>query len=400
MSTLAIDQSLAQLEQVYYDTITIALKLRKLTAADASALRAVRSLGTSGTQSFTLDDLAYVTAATNVYRWSPTSTAGDDGNFVIKPTDAGASGRWLKALSSVKIDGVNIATIATGYLRAVVLHNGDFDEKVLNDRIYGLAPCVAVHFGGEKHQPLSQIPGALYDYRVAFELWSVSRNYRDRFEAALGSPIPSESAADPGVLKLHGAVKKLLAGRSGEELGNTSVKYIELGDGNLIESREDERLFVMSLETEMRGSIHNKDAPGELVQPTEIDVQRYQVDAPSAGGFDLQNCVTAGLDVTLGTGFAQNINAGTALINNVPSTWAGGLHTFAASSDVYRDLTPAGAWVFTTVPHGSDASAPAAGNLRVGLTVTDAAGIVSDTYLCSVQIPYPAANTPDVDTLT
>jgi hypothetical protein len=48
------------------------------------------------------------------------------------------------------------------------------------------------------------------------------------------------------------------------------------------------------------------------------------------------------------------------------------------------------------VARGTDAPVVAAGNLRVGITVTDAAGIVADDYLCSVQSPYPAANTPDV----
>jgi phage gp37-like protein len=360
------------------------------------ACRAVPSLGPSRTFAFVLDDLAYVTAAANVYRWAPFSNALDDGGFVVKPNDAGATGRWLKAVSGVLLDGVNIATIPTGYLKQVVLHNGDFNDEILNARIYGQAPCVAIHFTGEQHTPLSQIPGALYDYRVRFELWSVSRNYRDRFEAALGSPVAAEAAADPGVMKVHGAVKKLLAGRSGEELGNTSIKYIEIEGGQLEEAREAERIFVMSLQVEVRGSIHNADAPAELVRPTEIDVQRQRVDAPAPGGFDTLNCVTAGLDVPLGLGFASQIAAGSALIGGVPVTAAAVLHTFAASSDTYRDLTPTGAWVFTVVSNGAAVSTPAPANLRVGCTATDAAGIVADTLLCSVQVPFPAVSTPDV----
>jgi phage gp37-like protein len=394
--SLLIDQSLAQLEQTLLDVLTLGLKVRRLTVSDAVALRALHSRGASPTAAFTLDDLAYVTAAGNVYRWAPFSADVDDGDFVIAPNDAGPAGRWLKAVSGVTLDGVNIAALPAGELKQVVLHNGDFDDDALQARIYGQAPCVAIHFAGEKHSPLSQIPGALYDYRVRFELWSVSRNYRDRFEAAIGSPIPAEAAEDPGVMKVHGAVKKLLAGRTGEELGNTSIKSIEIEDGQLEEARDVERLFVMSLQIEVRGSIHNADAPAELFKPTEVDVQRDRVAAPAPGRFELMNCVTAGLDVPLGLGFASQVAAGAALINGVAATAAATPHTFAASSDTYRDLSPTGAWTFTSLPSGAAVGAPAPGSLRVGCTSTDAAGIAADRFLCSVKVPYPAASSPDV----
>jgi phage gp37-like protein len=133
--------------------------------------------------------------------------------------------------------------LPSGYLKVVVLHNGDFSDDVLRARIYGQAPCVAIHFAGEEHTPLSQIPGALYGYTVRLELWSVSRNYREGPEAAIGSPIPTEASRDPSVVKIHGALKKLLAG---QDLGQPGI--------------------------EVRGSIHNADALAELTRPSDIDV--------------------------------------------------------------------------------------------------------------------------------
>lgn len=394
--SLLIDQSIAQLEQVLLDAITFGLKKIKLTSADAAALRAVPTMGAQ-TPLYQDEDLVFVTANGNKYRWSQASTSADDGDLVVKPTDAAATGRWLKVVTTLLFDDLTVVSKTDGPLKNVVLHNGDFDEEVLKSRIYGKRPCVAIHFAGERHVPISQISGALYDYRVRFELWSVSSNYRDKFEAAIGSPIPAEAADDPGVMKIHGLVKKLLAGKEGEELGQTGVKKIELFEGELIEAREAERLFVMSLGVEIQAAIHNPDNPAVLVTPSEIDVQRNIVQAPGPKQFtDTSDCVTQGLDVPQQIGFAGTVNAGAALVGTTPVAVIATANTFAASSDTYRDLTPAGTWVFTAVALRAMPPAPLAGNLRVGVTTTDEVGIVNDAFLCSVEEPYPAANTPDI----
>lgn len=395
---LNIDQAVEQLEQMLLDALTLALKIRKITVADTTTLRAATSSGQSATAQFSTGDLAYVNSKTNVYEWDQSSTASDDDDLVIKPTDAGATGRWLKAVTTVLLDGVNVATLPTGIVKVVILHNGDFDEDVLQARIYGLAPCVAIHFAGEQHAPLSQIPGALYDYRVKFDLWSVSQNFRDNEEGSIGSPIAAEVADDPGVMRIHGLVKKCVAGKTGEELGQSSVKYIELGAGELVEASLSERRFVMSLEANVLASIHNPDAPVELSQPTETDVQRNFSSAPIGSAFDPNNCVN-GLSCATGLGFTYEIAGGSAVIAGASLSVLPTIKMFKPEQDTYRDLTPSGQWVFTTVPNGSPVGPPAAGNLRVGRTVTNATGVVADALLCSVSIPYPAPNTPDVDPL-
>jgi hypothetical protein len=157
---LLLEQSMAQAEQALLDTITLALR-RRASVADLDALRARSTRGAGGGPARSDHDLVYVASVANVYGWVRASTAEDDGDTVITPADGGATGRWLKATSPVRLAGVPIATLPSGYLKVVVLHNGDFSDEVLRARIYGQAPCVAIHFAGENHTPLSQIPGAL-----------------------------------------------------------------------------------------------------------------------------------------------------------------------------------------------------------------------------------------------
>jgi phage gp37-like protein len=381
---LLLEQSIAQVEQALLDTITLALRHRA-SVADLDALRARSTRGAGGGPARSDRDLVYVASVANAYGWVQASAGADDGDTVITPLDGGPTGRWIKATSPVRLAGVRIASLPTGYLKVVVLHNGDFSDDVLRARIYGQAPCVAIHFAGEDHTPLSQIPGALYGYTLRFELWSVSRNYRDGPGAAIGSPIPAEAARDPSVMKIHGALKKLLAG---QDLGQPGIKYIEIGQGRLEEADESERVFVMSLGIEVRGSIHNADAPIELTRPSEIDVQKSFASPGDAGLFDDTSYVVSGLEVPLGMGFTKTISAGSAFIGDAPVNVPQYVATFAPSSDTYRDLLPTGAWVFAAIAAGNDPPPVAPGALRIGVTTTDAYGVVADRFIASVNAPY------------
>jgi phage gp37-like protein len=387
MTDLLIDQSIAQVEQALLDVLTLGLKLRLPPVADVATLRATPTVGASGGTSRSDGDLVYVASQQNVYRWTQAASAADDGDAVVQPADVTRTGRWLKASSAVLFAGVNVATIPTGYLKDVILHNGDFNEDVIKSRIYGQAPCVAIHFAGEDHTPLSQIPGALYGYTCRFEIWSVSRNYRAGPEAAIGSPIPAEAASDPSVMRIHGAVKKLLAG---QDLGQPSIKYIELGAGHIEEADEAERVFVMSLAIEVRASIHNADAPAELFTPSGVDVQKSFAALGDQPRFDASNYVASGLDVPAGGGFTKTIGAGTAYLAgalvNVPAS----VQTFAPESDAYRDLGADGTWTLTSVAAGSAAPLAQSNALRVGVTTMDAFGVVADRFIAAVNTPYSA----------
>jgi phage gp37-like protein len=381
---LLLEQSIAQVEQALLDTVTLALKHRPF-VTDIDALRTRSTRGASGGPARSDRDLVYVASVANVYGWVQASTAPDDGDTVIQPSDGGGTGRWLKAATSVRLAGAPIATLPTGFLKVVVLHNGDFSDEVLRARIYGQAPCVAIHFAGEDHTPLSQIPGALYGYTLRFELWSVSRNYREGPEAAIGSPIPTEAARDPSVMKIHGSLKKLLAG---QDLGQPGIKYIEIGQGRLEEADESERIFVMSLGIEVRGSIHNADAPVELTRPTEIDVQESFASPGDGAAFDDSNYVVSGLDVPLGMGFTKTISAGSAFIANALVNVPPFVGTFAISSDTYRDLLPSREWALVGVTAGDAPPPIPPGALRIGVTTTDAFGVVADRFMASSEATY------------
>lgn len=392
MPELKIDQSLAQIEDALLRMINFALRKGLPDAADPAELRARPSITGGSPERFDLDMVRVVSLGKRFYWWQ-FSTAADNGTTVIKPNDAGATGRWLIVESPLRYAGVLLPDITDGILQAVILHNGDFDEKVLKERIFSRAPCVAIHFDQEKHKAKSQVPGALYDYRVSFEIWSVARCYRDRFEAAIGSPIPAELAADPGVMRIHGMVKKLLAGTTLGLEGTSSTDYsgishTEIGDGRLERAELAERTFVMSLGLEVRGSLANPDEPFELVAVERIDIQRTQSSVGPTGELDVNNCVTLGLDVPLGIGFAKTIAAGTALIDGVLATAIGTLKTFTASVRTFRDLAPDGTWTFVEAPDdGSDAPAVTAGSMRIGVTTTDAAGVIWDQFIASTYIP-------------
>ncbi len=380
---LLIDRSLEQIEQALLETAILGLKARIGSVADLDTLRAIPAMGSSGTPVQREYALYYVTSEGNVFWWKQASALADDGATVIKPVDVTTTGRWTKATSSVIFEGDNIATIETGILRNVILHNGDFSIESLNKRIFAHRPCLAIHFLDEEHKPISQINGALYDYRVKFELWSVTRNYRDENEAALGSDVAAELAIDPGVLRVHGKVKKLF---TGETLGNPGIKLINPTEGRLELGDQEERVFVMALGIEIFGSIHNPEAAKEIRAIDGIDVQRYTSQANAAKVYSESNMVTLGLYVNPGTGYSKAVAAGTAVIDGAPVTVLEEIHAFSDSMDTYRDLSPLGEWTFVEVARNQTPPDPASGFLRVGLTVTDSAGVACDSYLCSVSI--------------
>lgn len=388
MPNLNVEESLAQICDALVRELSFALKKRLPPVATPAALRLVPSMIEDMPTRLDLQ-IIYVTSVGKCFYWSQFATAADNGTTVIAPADAGPTGRWLLVESTLLYKGVPVAEIEEGVIREVILHVGDFDEQVLKSRIFGKAPCVAIHLDTEAHKAISQIPGTLADYRVGIETWAVSRNFRAGYEASLGSPLPDEFAADPGVLRLSGKVKNFLWG------SNLGIDTIT--DTVPLEARNDrsdvaERVFVWAQTWEIRGSLHRPDEPFELTDVDRIDAQRMQSSVGPTGELDLPNCITSGLHVPIGLGLAKTIAAGTAKIDGTTVTVAATAHTFTASTNTYRDLAPDGTWTFTEVATGYDVPEPAAGSLRVGLTVTDAAGVAWDTFLASSYIP---SETPD-----
>ena len=273
MADLTLDNSATLIERAVFNRLNRAYRARLPAAADVAALRAMVTRGSEITTNVFAGyqredhDLVYVTSKLVCYEWDTFSTAADDGDATVKPTDAGSNGRWLKTTS----------TVQTGYLRDVRLYEGEQTEKEFLERLLARLPSMAVRWVGANNVPKSQIPGALYRYETDLEVWAASTNLRGGplAEGVVGSSIAAELAADPGVNTVLGHVKKALAGATGEALGQPGIAYCEIGREQPVYRSLAERRFVYSLAVQVRATVH---APDEYIDPgvaaplTDIDV--------------------------------------------------------------------------------------------------------------------------------
>jgi hypothetical protein len=268
LADLTFRTALTLTERAVFNAVNRALRKRLSPVADVAALRAAVTRG-SGAVGYQRSDheLVYVTSQAVCYEWSTASQAADDGDLVVKPTDAGTTGRWLKTASAVQ----------AGYLVDVRLYEGEKTEAELLDRLLGQRPSVAIRWESTENTPKSQVAGALYRSDVQFDLWAVSSNLRGGAlpEAVVGSDVAAEFAADPGVNAVVGDVKQALAGKTGEELGQAGISYCEIGAEEPVYRSLAERRFVSSVKLVVHTTVHNTDeavAPGDSVPLTEIDV--------------------------------------------------------------------------------------------------------------------------------
>ena len=366
------------IELAVFHAINRALRRRLPAAADIIALRSMVTRGAGTGYARRDDDSVYVAAKGVCYEWSTASTAADDGDLVIAPTDAGVTGRWLKGPSKVQ----------SGYLADVRLYEGEQSEDELLDRLLGQRPAVAIRWLGADHVPQSQVSGSLYKYKNDFELWVASSNYRGSAlpEAVVGSAIAAEAARDPGVNAILGDLKKALAGKTGEELGQPGIAYAEIGREQPVYRSLSERLFVFSLALRVHATVQNQDDDLETLD--RLMLQRQIGDLHAQNKFDPLNYVASGIDVPLGPGLATQVSAGTAKISGATVSYAGELRTFNALRWTYRDLKADATMVFIETPVGSVVPAVTGNALRVGRTDTDAGSVIADTYFASTLSDY------------
>lgn len=360
------------IELAVFHAVNRALRRRLPAAADVVALR---SLATRGASSFARrdDDLIYVAAQGVCYEWSTASALADDGDSVIAPGDAGATGRWLKGPS--KVQG--------GYLLDVRLYEGEQSEDELLDRLLGQLPAVAIRWVGADHEPQSQVPGSLYKYQNDFELWAASSNYRGSAlpEAVVGSAVAAEAAKDPGVNAILGDLKKALAGKTGEELGQPGIAYAEIGREQPVYRSLSERLFVFSLALRVHATVQNPD--DDLVELTSLTVQRQFGDLHAQEAFDPLNYVSSGLAVQLGAGLVTWSLAGAAKVAGAGVSYPGEVRTFSPFRWIYRDLKADGTMVFIETAINADPPPPTTGALRIGRSETDAGSVIADCFLAA-----------------
>lgn len=350
--------------------------------ATIAALRAATTRGASG--ALTVDDESsrHVTSAGVRYEFNPRSTAADDGDETIAPTDSPTAGRWEKTTS----------TTSTGYLRDVILYDGGYTTEALDAILGGKRPSVVIHFDGADNPTASTIPGALYRYRPRFEVWALSQSMRRAYEGKLEPPISAEAAADPGVHQVVGDLKALLAG---SDLDLDGLDYLQIGAEEMIESGENQRRFTCSLHLTALASYSIEDVPAaEAI--TSVVSQRQVTNLGADDEHDHDNYRVSGiLAPRTAVGLTHSISAGTAYIDGVLVIYAGEAHTFGANEDTYRDLADDGTLAFTAVPAGAEAPEAASGTLRIGKTTTDDADIVSDALYASSLADIDSLGDPD-----
>lgn len=378
MADLTFRTAATLIERALFDAVNLALRKRLPPAADVAALRAVATRG-AGSLSQRLDhELVYVSSKGRCYRWAAASTAADDGDATVKPTDVGAaSGRWLKTTSSLQ----------AGYLLDVRLYEGEQSEKELLDRLLSQRPSVLVRWERSSHEPKSQVPGALYRYESDFDVWVVSSNMRGNAlpEAVVGSQVAAEFDVDPGANAIVGDVKAVLAG---SDLGQPGVAYCEVGAEEPLYRSLAERRFVYSLGVRVHATVANPDSDLVALESVRVAFEladRNATDPPVTR----DDCVTTRVTVTVGGGLVASVSPGVARVGGVAVSYAGEpAHAFDALSWTYRDLAADGTMTFVATPPFAEEPAVTPGALRVGVTYTDASDVVGDAPVAATLEPF------------
>lgn len=377
---------ISTVEQTLFDILNLGLRYRLAPVADITALRSADALVAAD------QDLRYVTAENRLYRWVLTSTAADDGLNWIQPQAAPPNGRWQR-VSNPCTWGPNLNaplhSRQAGYARSVVLYEGqgNLEEEGLL-AVFGQKPAVLLQWLGDDPQAKSMRAGALYKDVLEFQILLVSQCLRPAPAAVLGSLFGAEAAWDPGLNRMIGDVRYLLAGI---ETGVAGIESVEIGRADIVTEDLAERLFIGSVQILVRTSF---DIPDEDLVALQVQVDPEWTDFPQEG-FDPLNYIASGLTIAIGPGLSRAPASGSAFIAGQVVPTAPPLFTFPANRDVYRDLKTDGSVVYLDVVPGAPAPALTPGALRLGRTRTGAAEIVADDLLCSYAASFfPPMNIP------
>lgn len=271
-------------ERALQDTISLALRRRGPVSANLVALAAAPTIGAGPTTALVDGDLRFVTTAGVCYVWRESATSGG-----VQPNDRVASGKpgmWF-ATSSPIIDptGAALSTLTTGYLKAVAIYQGETSDQDWDTRIFAHRPAVLIQYVGESGEQKSNLRGAIKIRYYHFAIWAISFNARGGYEAALGSPVTSEAAIDPGVSNICDDLEDLLDGLTGGQMLTDGIDHlrlqdfapkIERGTGTL-----PQRLFVWQADLDVRATVGKEDRP-----------PRHTFDTATATGVDPDDGVT------------------------------------------------------------------------------------------------------------
>lgn len=391
MSKLLLRTYLEQIADALQLTFALALGVRLAPVANVAALRAVATMSLTGTTAMDEDriDIRFCTAAGVAYYFDAYSLASDDGNLVVAPTDVtgGLPGRWLKSTS----------TVQAGYLRDVVLWNGEETEDSLESRIFGHSPCLVIAWEGGENERLSRMEGGIYQKAQKFSLWCVSENLRQR-RGFRRPGIVSEAATDPGAYRILGDVEATISQENQRDVqkdnpfSQQGIQFVQPGSTSVLAANLDERRAVVALEIEVRAAVVNTEpdteGPSPLVTPDELTMQPVVTSLNDAPCFDPLNFVVSGFDVLPGIGLTQDVAPGSAYVGGVLFTYAGQVGaSFDADSDSYVDMGSDGTPSGTVVSADSPPPPLAAGALRIAVITTDSIGVIAFHRVAATASP-------------
>ena len=375
---LDIRTAAIQVQTAITECLELAYGWRRVTAPTVAAL-AVADVGSIPDRS-----LGFVEAEGTVYRLLKASTLAVNHPYVVETGNN--TGRWIQQFTTMTL-GPNfqrpLHRIRDGYARKVEEWAGQDDEAL--ERIFAQTPAFTVELIEDSLASEAYRHGGVYRVKWKFVIHCWARNLRHGRDALLGSDQAEDSGVEPerGAWRMVGDVRYLLAGTDlgiGPQIMRCSVD----GSGRVPESDLAQRKFRAEVDIEVLGSVHRMDE--DLLQP-QISVERYDVGHPVGQTFDPRNFVANGLKIVDSESSlvaspvpgAAVIEGG--LVSVVPATWS-----FAPNAWTYRDLTPDGEFHYSATAPNADPPAQYPGSLRVGLSVTDASGIVSDQFLCSYRL--------------
>ena len=366
------------IQQALVDTIHLGLGWRRPAAADLVALEA------DDVASVPDRALRLVTSEGVAYRWHNASRLGHRSPYVIAPLSRPNNGRWIRQSTRVTL-GPNyykpLHRVTTGYAKAVQLFQGESGEEL--DRIFGQKPAFLVEWTGDDLVTKSAQAGTIYQANYEFAIHVISQNLRQGAEAVQGSPIAGEDVADPGLNRMIGDLRYLLAGcRLDLEPG---VKYVDIqGKARVRRADLAQRAMYGTVPLIVRASCNIPDE--DLITPDEIWIQGMDCDTPPGEEFDLSNFVREGYTLWPTSGLVATSDPGVATVQGQIVSTAPGPHLFTANKDTYRDLRKSGELLYSEVAIDDPAPAQEAGTLRIGVTRTSSSDVISDVLLCSYAI--------------
>lgn len=377
MSYLDVRTAVTTVQRALVDVLRLAFAWREPEAADVEALRQLSIRATAD------GALRYVVSEGVVYEWAPWSTLAHRPPAVVQPADRAGAGRWLRRRSRVTFGPNHYAPLhrrRTGYARAVQLYEGETGEQL--ERVFGRKPALLVEWTGDNLVSRGR-NAEIYEVDYEFTVHCISECLRPGPAAMQGSPVAAEAEQDPGLARMIGDVRYLLAGcRLDLE---PAVKFCDIQGRAAVQIADlAERAFTGTVPITVRASWNIPDE--DLVTIGEVWIQGMDADTGEDDHFDPQNFVRRGFRLEWLPGLVGTPAPGFAMVAGQVVSVAPPPHLFDASRDTYRDLRPTGELLYQAVAIDGDAPPQEAGTLRIGVTRTDTAGIVSDTLLCHYAI--------------